>query len=307
MYDLRSSIRGLRRRPFYPVVAVGILALGLSASIAVFTYINGFYQPFPGADARRLVRIFGVVNEDPYQNVSYLDFLDYAKADRAFDGIAATQANYAASVRHETMTEVAFLEAVSGDYFSVLGIELSVGRGISSADDRPGADPVAVLSHSWWQRSFNGSQSVIGTTVFLNFRPFTVVGVAAPEFLGTGSNFRPDVWIPIAPFKDRYTNWAALSEDRDVPLVRVYGRLRARVGERQAQAELQAIGTGLVRAPDLPNPPRSGSWCQRPVCCYCWSAPMSRTCFWRWRWDASVRCRCGPRSEPLPADSFGRS
>jgi predicted permease len=245
VYDLRSSVRGLRRRPFYPIVAVGILALGLSASIAVFTYINGFYQPFPGADARRLVRIFGVVNEDPYQNVSYLDFLDYSKADRAFEGIAATQANYAASVRHETMTEVAFLEAVSGNYFSVLGIELSVGRGISSADDRPGADPVAVLSHSWWQRSFNGSPSVIGSTVFLNFRPFTVVGVASPEFLGTGSNFRPDVWIPIAPFKDRYTNWAALSEDRDVPLVRVYGRLRARVGERQAQAELQAIATGL--------------------------------------------------------------
>ncbi len=59
-HDLRAAIRSLVRRPFYPLVAVAILALGLSAAIAVFTYVNGFYQPFPGAEASRLVRLFGV-------------------------------------------------------------------------------------------------------------------------------------------------------------------------------------------------------------------------------------------------------
>ena len=131
------------------------------------------------------------------------------------------------------MTEVAFLEAVSGGYFSVLGIRTAVGRGLSSEDDRPGADPAAVLSHSWWQSSFNGDSSVIGTTIYLNFRPFTVVGVASPEFRGTDSGFRPHLWIPFAPFRDRYTSWAARAEDRDVPLVRVYGRLRAGAGEER--------------------------------------------------------------------------
>ena len=62
-YDLRSSIRTLRRRPFYPLMAVIIMALGLSASVAVFTYVNGFYQPFPGVDAGGLVRVFGVDDE----------------------------------------------------------------------------------------------------------------------------------------------------------------------------------------------------------------------------------------------------
>jgi hypothetical protein len=65
-HDLRSSVRSLLRRPFYPIVAVIILALGLSASIAVFTYINGFYRPFPGVDADGLVRVFGIEGESPY-------------------------------------------------------------------------------------------------------------------------------------------------------------------------------------------------------------------------------------------------
>ena len=245
MHDLRASIRSLRSRPFYPIVAVGILALGLSASIAVFTYVNGFYQPFPGVDANRLVRVFEVDDENAYQDISYLDFLDYARNDKAFEGIAAVQPFYAASVRLETMTEVAFLEAVSGDYFSVLGIETIVGRGLTVEDDRPEANPAAVISHEWWMRRFGGDPSVMGSTIYLNYRPFTLVGVASPAFLGSTSDFRPNVWIPIAPFKDRYTSWAKLAEDRDAPLVRVYGRLRAGIREERGLAELEAVASGL--------------------------------------------------------------
>ncbi len=245
VHDLRSSLRSLRHRPLYVIVAVSILALGLSASIAVITYINGFYQPFPGADADRLVRVFGVQDDEPYQNISYLDFLDYAAVEGVFEGIAAGQAYYAASVRRETMTEVAFLEAVSGNYFTVLDIEMSVGRGLAVDDDRPGADPAAVISYDWWQRSFNGDRSVIGSVLYLNYRPFTVVGVAAPAFLGSTGDFRPDVWIPIAPFRDRYTGWSAQAENRDIPLVRVFGRLLASSTEEQGLAALNTVATGL--------------------------------------------------------------
>ena len=95
-YDLRSSFRTLRRRPFYPFMAVVILALGLSASVAVFTYINGFYQPFPGVDAGGLVRVFGVDNEDGFQDISYLDFLDYAA-----EGARDLHRGFVALDRHE--------------------------------------------------------------------------------------------------------------------------------------------------------------------------------------------------------------
>jgi len=245
VHDLGGSLRNLRRKPYYPLVAASILALGLSASISVFTYINGFYQPFPGADAEGLVRVLGIDGDGAYQDISYLDFLDYAAADGAFEAFAAVQPYYAASVRLETMTEVAFLEAVSGNTFSVLTIEMSIGRGLTAADDRPQSDPVAVISHEWWHRLFNGDASVIGRTIYLNYRPFTVVGVASPRFLGSTSDFRPNVWIPIAPFRDRYVRWAELAEDRDVPLVRVYGRLREGFGEERGLADLEAVAAGL--------------------------------------------------------------
>ena len=245
LHDLKFALRGLRRRPVYAIVAVSILAVGLSASIAVFTYVNGFYQPFPGVNADGLVRLFGVEDESPYADISYLDFLDYAAADGAFAGIAAAQPYYAASVRQEAFTEVAFLEAVSGDYFSVLEVEMGIGRGLGADDDRAGAAPVAVLSHSWWQRSFNGDPEVIGSIIYLNFRPYTVVGVASPAFLGSPSDYRPDVWIPLAPFADRYTSWARAAENRDIPLVRLYGRLRDGAHREQALAELQAVAAGL--------------------------------------------------------------
>ena len=179
-HDLRASIRSIRRRPLIPIVVVTILALGLAACVAVFTYINSFHQSFPGVEARRLVRIYEVEPEEPYQDIAYLDFLDYAEAngsasDDAFAGLAAAQAYYAASVRHATETGVAFLEAVSGGYFRVLEIEMGIGRGLVADDDRPGADPVAVLSHSWWQRSFGGEGSILGSTLYLNNRPFMKV------------------------------------------------------------------------------------------------------------------------------------
>jgi len=260
-HDLRVSIRNIRRRPLIPIVVVTILALGLAACVAVFTYINGFQQSFPGVEARRLVRVYEVEPEEPYQDISYLDFLDYAAAngsasDDAFTGLAAAQAYYAASVRHATETGVAFLEAVSGDYFRVLEIEMEIGRGLAADDDRPGADPVAVLSHSWWQRSFGGEDSVLGSTLYLNNRPFTIVGVASRKFLGSTSDNRPDVWIPIAPFKDRYTNWAAASEDRNVPLIRVFGHLSNGVSREQALEQLSLTAAGLEETYPRPTSPR---------------------------------------------------
>jgi putative ABC transport system permease protein len=244
--DIRAAVLGFRRRPLHPIMTVAILTLGLCAAVTAFTYFHGFSQPFPGADADRLVRVLGVEQDDPYQDISYLDFVDYAAgATREFEGIAAAAPFYAASVRREAMTEVAFLEAVTGNYFAVLRVGPALGRAIVPADDRPGAPPVAVLSYRWWRRSFGGDPSIIGQTVLLNFRPFTVIGVASPAFLGTTSNVRPDVWIPTAPFRDRYVGWATQAEDRDRPLVRVFGRLRHGVGRERGATTLGTLAAGL--------------------------------------------------------------
>lgn len=241
-------MRSFRRRPFYPLVTVAVLAIGISATVAVFTYYNGFFRPFPGVSTEGLVQVFSLDAEEPFRDIAYLDYLDYAESAAAFESMAAVQPFYAASVRHETMTEVAYLEAVTGNYFSVLGIATRLGRGLGPEDNRDGADPVAVISHGWWQRSFHGDESVLGQTLFLNNRPFTIIGVAAADFLGSASSFRPDVWIPIAPFKDRYTSWATRSQDREIPLVRVFGRLKAGFHAEQAKAELEALAMALDEA-----------------------------------------------------------
>jgi len=256
IHDLRASVRGIRRRPLYPLVAVAILAIGISATVTVFTYFNGFYQPFSGVETKGLARLFGVEAEEPFQDIAYLDYLDYAAQTASFEGFAAVQPYYAASVRHATMTEVAYLEAVSGNYFSVLGITTLVGRPLRVDDDVPGADPAAVISHAWWQRSFHGDEAVIGQTLFLNNRPFTVVGVAKPDYVSSSSDYRPDVWIPFAPFSDRYVSWTARSEDREIPLVRVFGRLRPDSSLNRGRSELEALATGLDEIHTLKRGPR---------------------------------------------------
>ena len=94
IYDLRAIVRGVLRRPGYPAVAVGILALGLGAFMAVVTYVDAFTEPFPGVEEQGLVRLFDSTKDDAYLDIPYLDFLDYAKAGEGVDevrGLAAVQ------------------------------------------------------------------------------------------------------------------------------------------------------------------------------------------------------------------------
>ena len=274
IHDLRSCVRSLRRQPFTTLVAVSILALGLAGSVAVVTYINGFYQPFPGVDADRLAQLYGVEEDEPYTTISFPDYLDYAAASkRAFaGGLAAAQEFFAASVRHPTMTEVIFGQAVSGNYFSVLEVDMSLGRGLLPSDDRREAPPAVVLSHRWWRRRFGGDREVLGRTLYLNGKPFTMVGVAAPEFLGSVASLRPDVWTPIEVFRLTYTGWSAVAEDRDRPLVRLYGRLRRGVRMQQARAELEGLAAGL----DESYPRPEGKTRRLRLAAATWVDPSSR-------------------------------
>jgi len=142
-------LRHLRRRPLYPGIALVILSLGLTAAIAAFTYVDSFSRSFPGIDPDGLVQLFGSEQTEPFIDLSFLDYLDYAESSRSFESLAAVQHYYAASVRHDDMTEVAFLEAVTGDYFSVLRVEPAIGRLLTPNDDRIESDQAAVISYAW--------------------------------------------------------------------------------------------------------------------------------------------------------------
>jgi putative ABC transport system permease protein len=251
--QLRMTTRTVMRRPLYPALSLVILTLGLATTVATFTYLDSYGRPFPGAEGTGLVRLFETLPSEPFRDPSFLDFEDYARESRSFDGVAATQPYYAASVRLPSLTEVAFLEAVSGSYFPVLGVGAELGRVLGPSDDRPESEPAAVISHEWWRTTFGADPGVVGQTVYLNFEPYTVVGVAPPDFLGSAADFRPRVWIPFSHFRARYTGWDRMALDRDAPLVRVYGRLAQGIGADAATEELNRIAGGLDE-----SHPRSG-------------------------------------------------
>ena len=166
------------------------------------------------------------------------------------------QPYFAASVRLEEMTEVAFIEAVTGNLFPLLDVDIHHGRGLEESDDVLSTDPAAVISFSWWQSVFGARPDVLGSTIYLNYRPFTVVGVAGPEFLGTTADARPDVWIPIAHFRDRYVGWDRSARDRDTPLARVYARFAGGDDRGRAEAVLGGVASGLDAAHPRERGPR---------------------------------------------------
>lgn len=250
--DLWIVARRVVRRPVHSLVAVGILTAGLAAAIAALTYAASYRQPFPGTRPDGLVRLFQSEPDAPFQDLSFLDYEDLRASSSTFSGIAAVQPFYAASVRHEALAEVALIEAVSGSFFHVAEVQMALGRRLGPDDDEADAAPAAVISHAWWIERYGRDPDVLDRTIFLNNRPFTVVGVAGDRFLGSTAEVRPQVWVPFSPFRDRYVSWARQAGDRDLPLVRVFARLAEGVSEEAARTEVE----GLARTLDAAYPGR---------------------------------------------------
>jgi putative ABC transport system permease protein len=205
--DLRDGLRQMARRPGFTLLAVGTLALGISASTAVFAYVNAYARPFPGADARGLHQVFLASEEEPWGALSYPDFEDLASLAGGLFGVAGvSQSTFGASVRFDDLTEVAFGQGVTGSFFRLVRVEMSLGRGIAPDDDRPGAPAVVVLSHDYWARRYASDPGALGSTILLNNEPYTIVGVAGPDFRGTNADRRPQVWIPFEQYMRVY--WA---------------------------------------------------------------------------------------------------
>jgi predicted permease len=211
--DLKDGARQFLRRPGFALLAAGTLAVGLATSTAVFTYVNAYQRPLPGADSEDLYQLFQGTEEAPFGSLSYPDYQDLLDSGLEGFQVAATLSpQFAATVRHETLTEVVFGQGVTGDLFPLLRVEMSLGRTLSHADDEPDAPPSVVISHRYWSRRYGMDEGVIGRTILLNNRPHSIVGVAGPEFVGSISAFRPDIWLSFGQYKRVY--WART--DREV-------------------------------------------------------------------------------------------
>src|SRR5688572_11760950 len=239
LQDLRYGVRTLTRTPGFTVIAIGVLALGIGANALVFSVANTvFLRPLPAADPATVVRVYS----NRFSNTRYATYLPLRDRNSTLAGLASFEIR-SFGLRVDREVEPAFGEIVAGTYFPLLGLRPSIGRLLSETDDRPGAPPVVVLSHGFWQTRFSGSRDAVGQTIVLNGTAFTVVGVGPERFAGLMTPLAAALWVPSAadallrPMLDE-----AARLNRSALLV---GRLKPGVDLAQAQADLDTIGRQL--------------------------------------------------------------
>ena len=241
--DVRYALRTFRQRPGFVVIALITLALGTGATTVMFSVVSGvLLKPLPYPEANRLVAVNGYSdawNTKAYgeQNVAYLDFLDCQRQSRSLEMAAAVFNGGTLSGLAEPEYVDLLLE-ISHELFSVLRVPLALGRDFSSDDDRLGAARVLILGHSFWQRHFGGRTDVLGASVVLDQKHYTIIGVAAKGFRLYG--YEPDVYTPLGQDDAGYL------KNRAAHPAHVLGRLRPGATLGQAQAELAMTGLRLA-------------------------------------------------------------
>ncbi len=195
--DLRIAARRLRHAPGFVLVAVLSLTMAITANLVVFGVLNAaVLRPLNVAGADRLWTIEH--KEHGYISHSYPDFEDLRAENSTFSDMAAFRISEAAVSSGGGPTKKSWMYEVSGSYFDMLGVQPEAGRLFHASDEHgPNSAPYIVLSDAFWRARFAADPRIIGTTIDLNKHPFTVIGVAAPEFHGTELFLWPDFWVPM--------------------------------------------------------------------------------------------------------------
>jgi macrolide transport system ATP-binding/permease protein len=210
--DLRYALRQLRKAPGFTITAVITLALGIGANTAIFTLVHGILlRSLPVADPAMLYRIGDTDNccvnggiqgdNGDFDLFSYDLYRQFKDSAPEFEQLAAMQsAEEEFTVRRgNALAKSLRGEFVSGNYFSTLGLGAYTGRALSDLDDTPSAAPATVVSYGAWQTEFAADPALIGSTIFIQARPFTVVGIAPPGFFGDRVSDRPPAfWMPLS-------------------------------------------------------------------------------------------------------------
>jgi macrolide transport system ATP-binding/permease protein len=249
-HDLRYGWRQMLRRPGVTLAAVLTLGLGIGANVMMYSWLDGRLRRLvPGAiDPDRLVAMNGVWRARNTLNTSYQDFLDFRerRPSTIEDLIVYTLVPLNMRIGGDPMR--VFGEVVSGNYFDVLGVRPALGRMfLRDEGTTPNRYPVVVFSYNFWQRRFAGDPSVVGRTVTLNARAFTVVGVAAEGFRGAEPYLNLDLWVPVVMQPSLTAGGDRLSV-RGNHWLEAMVRLKPGVSIARAQADLNVVAADLGRA-----------------------------------------------------------
>jgi predicted permease len=245
LQDLRYALRQLRKSPGFSVAAVLTLAMAIAANAVVFGVLNGLIlRPLNVPDAQSLYTIERATDKDTSQ--SYPDYLDLRDRNHSFDGLAGFGISQVALNTGEGSSLIWGVES-SSNYFDALRIQPYLGRFFHDSDDH-GANsaPYIVLSYAYWHTHFHDDRGVVGRTVQLNQHPFTILGVAPPDFRGTIVFISPNFFVPILnsmqvdgvnALNDRAKRWVFM----------IVGHLKPGVTLAAATTDLNSIGAYLEK------------------------------------------------------------
>ncbi|HEX8764478.1 MAG TPA: ABC transporter permease, partial [Candidatus Acidoferrum sp.] len=244
LQDVRYALRSFRQRPGFVAVALLTLALGIGATTVMFSLVNGvLLKPLPYPEPNRLVAVNGHTdgwNTKIYgeQKLAYLDFLDCQRESHSLD-MAALVYNGGTLSASGLPQYVKYFE-ISPELFSVARVPLALGRTFLAEEDRIGAAPVAILGYSFWQHHFEGRADVLGNSIVLEEKQYTIVGVAPAGFTLYGDE--PEIYTLLGQDPAGYLH------NRAAQPVHVFGRLRPGATLAQAQAEIALTGSRLALA-----------------------------------------------------------
>jgi predicted permease len=246
-HDLKFAWRTLVRRPAFTLVAVLILALGIGANATIFSWMESVVlQPIPGVESSGLIALHGTTKTRTDLSFSYPDFLDIrASRPAGVEDLIASRA-VAVNLRGDGEPRRVWGQMVTPNFFEVLRLSPHLGRGFTPAEGATrDKEPVVVLSFHAWHEHFAADQGVVGRTITLNGRPFTVIGVAPPEFGGTMIGLSLDLFVPLT-MQRAFMTGDRLGQ-RGSAFLQVYGRLAPGATLEEAQASLDVAAARIAK------------------------------------------------------------
>ncbi|MGA8593982.1 MAG: ABC transporter permease, partial [Bryobacteraceae bacterium] len=246
--DLRYGLRMLRKNPALAAVATLSLALGIGANTAIFSFIDAILlRSLPVRQPHALVIVRALTRQGTRDSFSHADYQWLNEHNHVFSGLAAFAAwNLTLDLgdRKEKLPG----ELVSGNYFSVLGVEPTLGRMIAPPDDAsPGNRPVAVISYAFWQRAYGRNHNVVGQRLKFDHVALEIIGVAPRNFSGEYEGYSPDVWAPLA-MQPQLNGGKSFLNTRNISWLNSMGRLAPGVTLREARAGAPVLLNGLRNA-----------------------------------------------------------
>src|SRR5215203_2107966 len=250
--DLRYSLRSLLKRPGFTVVVVATLALGIGVNAAIFSVFNILLRPLPVKEPESIVRLMLEEGSRRSDQFSFPDYSYIRDRNQSFSDVLAVYQDerfLLGENRANSDPEGITGNFVSENYFEMLGGSTHLGRFFTTEENSvPGRDAVVVVSHNFWQRRFGSDSRLVGSSIKLNGKPFTVIGITHPEFVGLRQEM-PDIWLPLAMRAamptDRFDGIALEKRDwyggRDFPWVSIFARLKPGKTAPEARTEMNVL------------------------------------------------------------------